>query len=205
VLHQSSAFVEEDLELKVITKSTDTRHLDTKLSIFLQPRENDDCELSNTTLSSQLTVVKAEATISTYDETSHNLLRDIPLGILSAGDSVERHIRLKSFKPGTRTIEFALHTTPQQSSSPTLTLPSDDRHYDNLSGEVTQTVVIPILAPFSCSSTVTYRRRDIVGEGSASVASLITIPGPRNVWVESVDLVETVCLSLSHNPAANSG
>jgi hypothetical protein len=144
---------------------------------------------------SELTL--AESTISIDDRSSHSLIKDIPLGILEPGQMIERVITLKSIHPGTEIIDFSLHTSPIASSSPSLAPPNSTIESDDNVEEINYTAVIPVLAPFSCSSTISYKRRDKLGEGFASVSSVVRPTGPRDIRVESITLQESVCQSLN--------
>lgn len=114
-------------------------------------------------------------------------MKDIPLGVVDNGSSAAKVILLRAPQAGTKIIDFSLHSSVADASSPMLS-PNDSP--DTISGveEIHHTAVIPVLAPFDCVSTVSYRQAaGVSGSGKEAVVStVIRTSGPRSVHVDSL-------------------
>jgi len=170
VTHQASAYVDESFDLLVKVENRDEREMDIRLSVFLQPADEED-----------------SASISMDDQESRSLLKDIPLAILNPKTSVEKVVHLRSPHPGTKIIDFSLHSIVSWASSPNLA-PDSRSEQTNRAEEVNHTAVIPVLAPFECVFALSYRQSGSASAsgGDAVVSTTIRAPGPRAVHAESL-------------------
>jgi hypothetical protein len=134
--------------------------------------------------------LNGQASIVELDnDSSTTLLKDISLGIIDAGFSVQRTLNLRSSASGTKVIDVSV-----QSTVPGVALSrANGDEVAPRAEEVDKTIVVPVLPPFNVSSNVSYRHsgNSAKHQGVASeavVASIVTTPGPRAVYVESMEL-----------------
>lgn len=137
------------------------------------------------------------------EQSSSTLLKDVELGTIRPGSSVEKSFFLHSPLPATKVIDVSL-----QSAVEGETLPGEDGGADMpRAEEIDKTIVIPVLAPFEVVSNVSYRNSLKATEqgmiSEAVVSSLIATPGPRAIYVESIQLRKTV-RDFENNPTAPS-
>ena len=116
------------------------------------------------------------------------MLKDIPLGSLDSASSAEKLVLLRSPRSGTKMIDLSLHLTVAGSESSTL-VPDDGMEISPGAEEIYHTAIIPVLPPFDCDSTVSYRhsvKTPVSTGGSALISTIITAPGARPIHVESL-------------------
>ncbi|ORY33796.1 Foie gras liver health family 1-domain-containing protein [Naematelia encephala] len=157
-----SAYVGETVPLEVSVKNEDDRPVQGKLSVFLQPEDEDD-----------------GSTIALGSTVSKSLLDDISLGPLSPGESILKTLQLSLPRGGTKVVDFSLHGSVSLPSA-SETARTEEWH---------KTVVVPVLPPFSMQSKVTYRpttRKGALGE--ALVGIILSAQGPGAIQIETVEL-----------------
>jgi hypothetical protein len=126
-----------------------------------------------------------ESSISAGDTSSDSLLRDLDLGILKNGETVEKIINLKSSAIGTKVLDFSLQTTLVDAES---TTPMRSEEFE-------ATSVIPIMAPFGSSSRITYSAPILRDDGlvvEATISTIISGNQLRGINVDSVGLIDAV-------------
>jgi hypothetical protein len=140
----------------------------------------------------------AESSISLDADESTSLLKDLDLGLLKAGESLERTIHLKSSAVGTKVIDVSLQTTVASADLPTASTDSPDSpsKMPARAEDFEATAVIPIMAPFGMSSRVTYSPTRMMDDGlvvDATISTILTGNQARVIEVGSLSLVEAVC------------
>jgi hypothetical protein len=194
VTHDPTAYAGERLPVLIKVENKDDRELQLRLSLFLQPSDEADGErhISDGSGGSESALTELGSTVTFDEQSSSTLLKDVDMGTIRPGSSVEKSFFLHSPLPATKVIDVSL-----QSAVEGETLPGEDDRADMpRAEEIDKTIVIPVLAPFEVVSNVSYRNslkaadKGMISE--AVVSSLIATPGPRAIWVESVQLRKTV-------------
>ncbi|ORX39862.1 Foie gras liver health family 1-domain-containing protein [Kockovaella imperatae] len=169
VNHHPSAFVDESLPVLVRVTNKDDRRVEAKLSVFLQPAEEEDGSF-----------------ITYLGETSKSLFEDLQLGTLQPGASIEKSITLQSPHPSTKIIDFSLHTI--DSSNPSIWTSDNE---DSIQ-ETTYTAVIPVLPPFEMMTRID-TTPSLNGDPQAwtiVISAILTCPIPRRVYVHGISLAK---------------
>ena len=128
------------------------------------------------------------------NQTSSALIEDIEIGTIEPHQSTSKIVILKSPVAATKLIDFSLNTSLVE-SSPSIAqrTTSDDAEGEARIEESTHTAVIPVLDPFAVTYKVGYSSTsEEPNEGSATVSSIITCPGPSTLRVQSVQVVAGV-------------
>ncbi|KAL1409710.1 hypothetical protein Q8F55_003706 [Vanrija albida] len=159
VTHVPVAFVGESLPVKVKIASTDSRKLKLSLSVLLQPGAEPD-----------------GSTITVGDTQSDALVKEVSLGTIEQGGEVEKDVTLIVPAEGTKLLDFNVLSEVEGTVADT--------------AETAKTAVVPVVAPFTCTATVHTTGPATAGStGFGVISALLTVPGPRGVVVDKVEVV----------------
>lgn len=159
VTHVPVAFAGESLPVKVKIASTDSRKLKLSLNVLLQPGAEPD-----------------GSTITVGDTQSDALVKEVDLGTIEEGGVVEKEVTLIVPAEGTKLLDINLLSEVVGTVADT--------------AETTKTAVIPVVAPFTCTATVHTTGPATAGStGFGVISALLTVPGPRGIVVDKVDVV----------------
>lgn len=128
------------------------------------------------------------ATVSLDDESTESMLKEHHLQLVDG--AAETVLYLVSPRAGTKMVDISIAVTRPDDEA-------DDEHTVSVA-EVAKTAVVPVLSPFS--STPTLSRAG----ATASLATVLSVPGPRGVFVSALEIVpaaEGVTLSSSSLPS----
>jgi hypothetical protein len=202
LLHAAPALVGEQYPITIQVRNNDSRIFAIVGDFLLQPAENDTGKLTPQTLpwSDWLCIVN---TIAVDDEQSSGLIKGIEFGTIHPGEKSTKVLYLSmSGAAGPRIIDISI-----QSRIGTAGITQSDN-------EVLKTVTVQGLLAFSWETDVTYchpvdspapwldlsqvaERHRVVAEAVVSVK--LKLESPWDVVVQSIRLVENVCVVYSIN------
>ena len=172
-----SSYVGELYPISVLLENTDDRSLDLSLSVSIQLGEEDDGEMTEP--EQMRNISQAGSSIAYASETSGSVIKNIALGTLQAGSHREEVIHLRSPLIGTQVIDVSLRSN----------LASDAK----ATQETTESVSVPVIAPFVAASHVAYLPSNTENlEAAALVTTILSAPGPRDISVSKLTLESSV-------------